>query len=286
MFMAQTSITHSAPTVIAYDYDVKKFIEFLHSRGIKTIANVKPQHVTDYLATCKAAGKSEASLRRYYMAIKSYCEFLYENDLVAKSITCKLKSPRVMEIMAKVPTQAEMEKMLELPSTGASLEAVRDRAILELLYSSGLRSAELIGLQLDDVNGSNVRVSCGKGGKTRVVPMTEQAQYWVERYVRTLRGIEPGYLFMTHIRPKLNPSFLERLVKHYAVLAGIPYVTPHTLRHACATHLLEQGADLRMIRDVLGHASVASTQRYTQVSSVQMNEMFHKFHPRKTPVGV
>ncbi len=283
--MAQTSVTHSVPTVIAYDYDVKKFIEFLHSRGIKTVANVRGPHVTDYLATCKAAGKSEASLRRYYMAIKSYCDFLHKNDLVAKSITCKLKSPRVREIMAKVPTQAEMEKMLELPDT-TQLEGIRDRAILELLYSSGLRSAELIGLQLDDVSGGNVRVNSGKGGKTRVVPMTDQASDWVQNYVYMVRGKEPGYLFVTSIRPKLNPSFLERLVKNYGTLAGIPYVTPHTLRHACATHLLEQGADLRMIRDVLGHASVSSTQRYTQVSSVQMGQMFHKFHPRKTQVEV
>lgn len=283
--MEETALSYSAATVAAYDYDVKKFIEFLLFRGIKTVAAVKPEHITAYLASRKVGGKSEASLRRYYMAIKSYCEFLYKNDLVAKSLTRTLKSPRVTEVMARVPTQAEMDRMLALPDT-TELEGIRDKAILELLYSSGLRCAELIALQMDDVSGGQVRVSCGKGGKTRVVPMTAEAQSWLQLYLEELRGASAGYLFVTNIRPKLNPSFVERLVKRYAILAGIPYATPHTLRHACATHLLEQGADLRMIRDVLGHATVASTQRYTQVSSVQMGEMFHKFHPRKVSACV
>lgn len=279
-FWNETSLTHDTSTVEGYDYDVKKFIEFLQFRNIKTTGKIQSIHITDYLASCKKNGKVEASVRRYYMSIRCYCRFLYRNGLVSKDLTYDIKAPKLKLVMPKIPTKQDIEMLLSMPDTTTN-DGLRDKAILELLYSSGLRASELIDLQIDDVQDTQIRVSCGKGGKTRVIPLTDEAKDWINEYIQQVRGIADGYLFVTSIRPKMNRALLARVVKLYAKRAKLPYVTPHTLRHSCATHLLEQGADLRLIQEVLGHASMSSTQRYTQLSSVKMDEMFHKFHPRK-----
>lgn len=279
-FIAQLSLSKSMGTVEAYRYDVAKFLEFIHAKGIKRVGAIKPAHIIQYLSECKAQGKSDASISRYYMSIRSYTRYLRRSKAIETDLTHDITAPRHSLKAPRIPSVDEVKRILEQPNTKTE-SGMRDRAILELLYSSGLRATELCSLELHHVNLASVTVSQGKRGKTRTVPITEEAFSWINRYVCEFRGEEPGPLFQTIMGKGLRRQLLSAIVGEYAKKAGIQGVTTHTLRHACATHLLDHGADLRLIQEVLGHSSIASTQRYTHLSSNKMREMFNQFHPRK-----
>lgn len=284
-FIAQIALSKSAPTVQAYSYDVKQFVAFVMDRAkIRKTGALKPKHIVDYLGECKRSGKSDASVNRYYMAIRSYCRYLRRGRLVAFDLTEDVTAPKRSMTVPRVPTKREVEAILEQPNT-VTESGLRDRAILELLYSSGLRASELCDLQLNHVGPRKVMVACGKRGKTRTVPMTDEAFEWVSRYIEKCRGSESGPLFLTVMGKAIRRQLLCAIVTGYAEQAGVDEVTPHTLRHACATHLLDEGADLRLIQEVLGHSTIASTQRYTHLSCSKMEEMFTHFHPRKRKEG-
>jgi site-specific recombinase XerD len=200
--------------------------------------------------------------------------YLRIRKIITEDLLLEVPTPRIQKKAPYVPTVSEIEAILAIPASR------RDKAILELLYSSGLRASELCDLDIRDTSGFQIMVRCGKGGKTRTVPLTQQAYNTMAEYIQE-RGTQPGPLFQTLMQKKLRRQLLSKIVTSYAKKAGIEGVTTHTLRHACATHLLDQGADLRLIQEVLGHSSIASTQRYTHLSSNKMQEMFNKFHPRK-----
>lgn len=278
-FINNLSLSKSLPTVEAYRYDVTRFLDYLCSKGVKRLSTVKNTHVIEYLGWCKASGKSDASINRYYQAIRSYARHLKRHRLTANDLTDDITPPRSSQKAPRVPTQAEVEKLLVEPRI-KSESGLRDRAILELLYSSGLRASELCDLTLEDFAGDQIRVKCGKRAKTRTIPITPEAAKWINEYIEKHRGREPGYLFVTKLGRQLRRQLLCAIVGDYARKIGLRGVTTHTLRHACATHLLDQGADLRLIQEVLGHSSIASTQRYTHLSSHKMQQMFQNFHPR------
>lgn len=278
-FLEQLSLSKSKPTVDAYKYDVERFLEYLAYKGIKKLALVKPDHIISYLGYCKQGGKSDASITRYYMAIRNYCRYLRKTGMVDRDLTEDITPPMNRPTAPYVPSMQEVARILEQPNTSTE-SGLRDRAILELLYSSGLRASELCDLELRDVGANQVLVSCGKRGKTRSVPMNGFANTWIAQYIQQYRGTQAGYLFLTKMRRQLRRQLLSVIVCTYAEKAGIKGVTTHTLRHACATHLLDKGADLRLIQEVLGHSSIASTQRYTHLSTNKIQEMFQHFHPR------
>jgi integrase/recombinase XerD len=279
-FIAQLSLSKSRPTVEAYRYDIAKFLEYLHENKMKRISSLKTAHIIDYLAHCKAAGKSDASVNRYYMALRSYCKFLRQSKSIESDLTQDVTAPRSKQKAPKIPTLEEMQQILNVPDVETHTGS-RDRAILELLYSSGLRASELCDLNIEDFKGDTIVVRCGKRSKTRSVPVTEQAVNAISAYIEKYRGKKHGPLFQTSTGKRLRREALSRSIGSYARKAGVDNVTAHTLRHACATHLLDQGADLRLIQEVLGHSSIAATQRYTHLSSRKMQEMFQAFHPRK-----
>lgn len=279
-FIAQLSLSKSTPTVDAYRYDVSRFLEFLNNKKVKRINGIKPTHIVDYLGYCKSIGKSESSINRYYMAIRSYCRFLRRSKAIDFDLTEDITPPRNNQKTPRVPTVEEVNRILEQPNLETE-SGTRDKAILELLYSSGLRASELCDLKLEDFKDNSVLVKCGKRSKARTVPVTIQAVVAINIYIDQHRGRAKGYLFQTVMQKKLRRQLLCAIVGDYAKKAGIEGVTTHTLRHACATHLLDAGADLRLIQEVLGHSSIASTQRYTHLSSNKMQEMFQQFHPRK-----
>ena len=283
-FIAELSLSKGGPTIEAYDYDVGKFLEYVTGeRAVKRVSSLKPLHVIDYLGKCKREGKSDASVNRYYMAMRSYCRFLRRWQFIDSDLTQDITPPRSHQNAPRVPTQEEVNRILQAPNITTE-SGLRDRAILELLYSSGLRASELCSLQLHHVTDGGVMVSCGKGGKTRTIPVTDTACMWISQYIAEYRGNEAGTLFQTKAGKTIRRQLLCALVGYYAKQAGVEGVTTHTMRHACATHLLDEGADLRLIQEVLGHSSIASTQRYTHLSSRKMEEMFKQFHPRKTNV--
>lgn len=280
-FVAQLSLSKSKTTVEAYQYDVRQFMGFLCECKVKRLSGLKSVHVVNYLGKCKEEGKSDSSINRYYMSIRSYCRFLRKSKLVEFDLTEDVTPPRNMQKAPRVPTVDEVQRILEQPNVETE-SGLRDRAILELLYSSGLRASELCALEVHHVGPTSVLVSCGKRSKTRTVPITTEAHRWIGAYVAQApkrREREP--LFQTVMGKALRRQLLCAIVMTYAKKAGVEDVTTHTMRHACATHLLDQGADLRLIQEVLGHSSIASTQRYTHLSSTKMQEMFQQFHPRR-----
>lgn len=278
-YLAELSLSRSKETVAAYTRDLNNWVNYLHDRRIKKTGALRPTHITEYLAGLHKLNRSESSLNRYYMCLKGFCKFLRKSKVLLDDLTECMTSPRVRQKAPIIPTRAEVLHMLEQPNIETD-SGLRDRAALELLYSSGLRASELCALSLHSVQSGSVTVSCGKRGKTRCVPMTDAASEWVSRYIETVRGTERGPLFLTYGCRPLRRQLLCKMVTNYARKAGLAEVSTHTLRHACATHLLDAGADLRLIQEVLGHSSIASTQRYTHLSSNKIQEMFKQFHPR------
>lgn len=283
-FAEQLSLSKSKVTVDAYKFDVARFLEYLIDKNIKKIGNIKPEHIVGYLGYCKSHGKSDSSINRYYMSIRAYCRFLRRNKEILYDLTQDITPPKNRQKAPRIPTIEEIEKILAQPNVDTE-SGLRDRAMLELLYSSGLRASELCDLEIKDAQDNQVLVRCGKRSKTRSVPITNEANYWIKRYIKEHRGSEAGYLFLTKMSKQIRRQLLCALVSDYAAKAGIEGVTTHTLRHACATHLLDEGADLRMIQEVLGHSSIASTQRYTHLTSNKIQSMFKQFHPRKKKVN-
>ncbi len=273
-YTAQISLSKSKQTVDAYTFDVVRFLEYLQSKGIKRITQIKGQMIVSYLGYQKSSGKSDATLNRYYMSIRSFFRFLRVTKAMQEDVFLEVHTPRFKQKAPYVPTVTEIAAILEIPTS------LRDKAILELLYSSGLRASELCDLDIRDTAGYTILVRCGKGSKTRTVPLTQGAYNTIAAYIQ-VRGTQPGPLFQTLMGKRLRRQLLSKIVTTYAKKAGIEGVTTHTLRHACATHLLDEGADLRLIQEVLGHSSIASTQRYTHLSSNKIQEMFQQFHPRK-----
>jgi len=273
-------LTKGQQTIEAYTRDVASFLDYAHGKGVKRIKQLTPEIINSYLGFAKRASKSESTIRRYYMSIRSFYRFLRRIKAIESDFIEGVQVPRHKIKAPRIPTKEEVARMLELPDTTHET-GVRDRAMLELLYSSGLRASELCDLELKDYVGRSVTVISGKGEKTRTVPLNEEARKWIGIYIRAYRGLDEGYLFITQVHKKgIGRRLLAEIVGRYAKKARLEGLTPHTLRHACATHLLDAGADLRLIQEVLGHSSITSTQRYTHLTSHKMQEKFQQFHPR------
>ena len=279
-YLQQLALSKSELTVRCYRGDLESFIEWLEkSHGLKRVDSLKTPHILGYLTGLRVMGKKEATIQRHHFSIGSFCRWLHKMKFAEEDPGLHVEVPRVQMKAPRVPTLDEIQ--LIIAQANVETEAgLRDRTILELLYSSGLRASELCALQVHHVVGNSVTISCGKRNKSRTIPLTQEAQEWVELYISRYRKNATGQLFVTVQGKKITASLLNVQVKKYAQLAGIEGVTTHTLRHACATHLLDNGADIRLIQEILGHASINSTQRYTHLSSGKMQEMFQQFHPR------
>lgn len=273
-------MTKGEQTIEAYTRDIASFLDYAHEKGVKRIKQLTPEIINAYLGLAKRASKSEATIRRYYMSIRSFYRFLRRIKAIDSDFIEGVQVPRHKIKAPRIPTKEEVGRMLDLPDTTQETGA-RDKAMLELIYSSGLRASELCDLEFKDYGGNCVTVISGKGEKTRTVPITEEARKWISLYIIGYRGTEEGFLFITQAHKKgINRRLLAEIVGRYAKKARLEGLTPHTLRHACATHLLDAGADLRLIQEILGHSSITSTQRYTHLTSHKMQEKFQQFHPR------
>lgn len=279
-FINEISLTKSRLTVESYTYDLVRFFEYLSDKSIRRIGSLKSSHIIGYLNYCREGGKSENSVKRYYMAIRAFSRFLHKSKKISTELTNDIPKPRIKSKAPYIPTTQEIDHLLGMPDT--STEAgTRDKAMLELLYSSGLRASELCNLQIEDLQEASIIIRNGKRDKTRTIPITDKAKQAIGEYIARYRGNQEGYLFLTTFLRQMRRQVLCGIITNYARKAGIRKITTHTLRHACATHLLNQGADLRLIQEVLGHSSIASTQRYTHLTSSHMQQMFNQFHPRR-----
>jgi integrase/recombinase XerD len=215
--------------------------------------------------------------------MKVFFRFLKREGVIANNPASYLESPKLWQALPAVLTEEEMENILTQPNCH-SAKGCRDRAILELLYSSGVRISELCGLKICDVDDEYIKVY-GKGGKERLVPIGQNALGAIDHYLLHYRcrydSDQEQHLFLTQRGSPIDRFAMWRMVKSYALKAGITKnISPHTFRHSFATHLLDHGADLRVIQELLGHSSINSTDRYTHVSRAQLQQAFQAFHPR------
>lgn len=271
-------------TIDAYRRDIHLFSLFLMESGVDAFEYVTIDSVTAFLNKLKKEGYASASICRALIAIKVLFRFLTRESLVPVNIAMYLQSPKLWQMIPDVLSSEEVELLLAQPNP-QTVEGARDRAIIEVLYGSGLRVSELCGLDLYSVGDRVVRV-VGKGNKERLVPVGEEAIKAVDHYLnyRSAEEIDlrQSPLFLSKSGKRIDRVFVWRMIKEYAEKSGIvKNISPHTLRHSFATHLLDHGADLRVIQEMLGHANIGSTDRYTHISCNHLQKTFQQFHPRQ-----
>ena len=278
----------SEQTISAYTHDVQRYVEYLYaSRQIATLEHVRDSDIVTFLQWLKELGLSQRSCARYTSAIRQFHRFALSNDLCAHDPTELIETPTFEHYLPQVLSVEEVESLLEsVPTT--TPQGIRDRAVLEVLYGCGLRVSELCKLRSDDIDydAGIVRVH-GKGSKERLIPIGQVALEWIDRYCRDayplLRSSKyvPAALFLSNRGRSLNRMAVWLIVQAAARAANIRlHITPHTLRHCFATHMVEAGADLRAVQEMLGHADISTTQIYTHLDRLYLREVHRRFHPR------
>lgn len=276
----------SPHTVAAYRNDLGQLLEFA---GGAEWAGVSPRLLSDYVIALQERGYSNTTVARKIASVKSFFNFLLEEGEVKEDPTENLSSPRTGRSLPKPLSEEDVQRLLEEPFKSDSPEGLRDGAMMELLYASGLRVSEMINLNVRDVNVDEQYLRCmGKGSKERVVPLYDRVVNVVQHYVTNGRPefLDPDNrnepaLFLNRHGDRLTRQGFWLILKSHAVNAGIVQtITPHTLRHSFATHLLAGGASLRNVQEFLGHASIATTQIYTHITSERIMEEYDRAHPR------
>ncbi len=273
-------------TLSAYQHDLSKLITFLEGEGRTGPETIRPQDLREFVYGLKDAGLAPSSIRRAISSVRGYFAFLLEEGILEADPSERLEAPRAGRALPDVLSVEEVVRMLETPDQGHPLYW-RDRSILEVLYATGVRVSELVELRVADVDleGGYCTVF-GKGSKERMVPLGGPARRSLERYLREVRphldgGQGRGMVFLNQRGRPLTRMTVWNLVKRAATEAGITRkVSPHTLRHTFATHLLEGGADLAAVQELLGHADISTTQIYTHVDREYLREVHRSFHPR------
>lgn len=288
----------SAHTVRAYDGDLSQFITFMSGEYRRPRPELVPSDITrpmirGFLAELFRLGESRASAARKLAAIRTFLRYLKREGLIESDPGLLVATPKREEHIPRHLEVDEMARLLETPDTTGALGR-RDRAILELLYASGLRLSELVGLDLEDVNlGSRLVRVMGKGRKERLVPFNQSATSAIRAWLpdrdalrkdlpRTAsRRVHEDPLFVNYRGTRLSSRHVHRLVRHHVASCSMRFgISPHAIRHSFATHLLEAGADLRVIQELLGHVRLSTTQRYTHVNAAQLMEVYRRAHPR------
>lgn len=306
--MLTVELRASAHTLRAYRRELEGFAAWMGTAGPElSVEHIEHTHIRAYLGALYERGLSKASAARALAAIRSWFKWLAQAGHVEQNVASLVATPKLPKHLPRVPSIEEMNRVVDSVSDDAASWPARDRAILELLYGCGIRNAELVGLNLEDIHWANDAILVrGKGQKQRYVPLGDAAAetlrtYLAERSARLaaagaqngrgtqalflnlhLRGLaRPGGLAGTSSGARLTTRSVGRIVKRIAILRGLPGdVHPHTLRHAFGTHLLEEGADLRAIQELLGHERLSTTQRYTQLTTTQLIEVYDRTHPR------
>jgi len=273
-------------TLESYERDLRAYLQFLRQRGVNDIAQTDRTSVVLYLQALQDKGRATATISRAVASLRAFYAFLTREHMIALDPTAHLDTPRLERRLPRVLTAAEVERLLASPNPGTRA-GLRDRAMLELLYATGIRVSELVSLKVTDVNLSASFLQCyGKGSKERIVPLGRLARDAVAEYLlraRTAmaRDSQETSLFVNHLGDRLTRQGFWKIIKKYALMASITsHLTPHTLRHSFATHLLDNGADLRAVQEMLGHADISTTQIYTHVSRTRLQDAYASSHPR------
>ena len=278
---------HSRHTIAAYRNDLAQFLNYMAGEAVSSWQDVDRPHILNYILYLKEREYAPSTVARKIAAVKSFFHFLVADGVLQDDPTVAVDSPPVEKPLPHPLSPEEMARLLAEPAKSSTPKALRDWAMFELMYATGMRASEVIGLEVEAVDLEAGTVRClGKGNKERILPLYERAQEALKAYLenarpRLLRGRDETALFVNHRGRPLTRQGLWLIVKEYAAAAGIERpVTPHTFRHSFATHMLDGGAGLREVQQLLGHSNISSTQVYTKVSTRLKREAYDRAHPR------
>lgn len=278
----------SVNTLASYRRDLESYVNFLqNAEGMANFNHIERTTILRHLEQLRVQGKTSRTIARHISSIRSFHQFLLREKRAESDPTVHLEMPTIEQKLPNILSIEEIEALLTAPNRSKP-QGIRDLAMLELLYGSGMRISELIALDLADIHLTMgfVRVF-GKGGKERIIPLGKSALSTISTYLNNARGQLQGKypktdaFFINQRGKRLTRQGCWKLMKEHALKAGIQHeLTPHTLRHSFATHLVENGADLRAVQEMLGHADISTTQIYTHISKTRLSEVYKQFHPR------
>jgi integrase/recombinase XerD len=274
----------SQNTLTAYRSDLGKLANFAKVSG-KDIAALQPDDLAMFLRALREQGLDPKSIARALVAVRGFFKFLLQDGLLTVDPSSNLEAPKSWQSLPRFLADEEVERLLDAPDTSTHL-GVRDKAMLEVLYATGLRVSELVGLAVSNLNLDPGFITVfGKGGKERAVPVGANAVEWLRKYTANrarllARDNTTTALFLTEAGQAFTRQAFWKLIVAYGERAGIGHITPHLMRHSFATHLLENGADLRSVQMMLGHSDISTTQIYTHITNERLREIYLKFHPR------
>lgn len=276
----------SKNTTSSYGTDLAHFLSYLESRGVNGIDRIKRQDIMNYMLHLKEKGISSNSISRALIAIKMFYKFLVREHLAKDDVAGVLESPKLIRPLPNVLAAGEVDKLLTAPDIRDWM-GIRDKAALELMYATGMRVSEMVEITIEGLNLDVGFIKCrGKGDKERIVPIGRSAKEAISRYMdkvrpRLLKSRQDKHLFLSRLGRKISRQSFWKMIKKYARVSRIKKeITPHTLRHSFATHLLERGADLRVVQEMLGHADISTTQIYTHINKDRLKLVHKQFHPR------
>lgn len=276
----------SKNTVLSYRRDLIAYIKFIDSVAKKSLQASDRDTIRDFMFHEKDKGLSAASIVRNLTALRMFYRFLTRERLIKTDVSTYIDTPRLWKKIPDILDLSEVERLIEAPDISTD-QGIRDKAILELLYATGMRVSEISNVKLNDINADVGFLRClGKGRKERIIPLGKKAIAAIARYVEKARGkqsvkFQSPELFLNRSGKKISRISLWKLVKAYAKKARIKKsMKPHILRHSFATHLLERGADLRSVQEMLGHADISTTQIYTHINRDRLKSIHKSFHPR------
>jgi len=276
----------SRNTLEAYEMDLISFVTFLESISIKTLNDVSRDDVLQYMLSERERGMKDTTISRRLVSIRLFFSYLAKNKIIANNITDIMDFPKIAHVLPDFLTLEEVDNLLNAVS-GEDIYSLRDKAIFEIIYSTGLRVSELTNLKAENILSEELCIRCiGKGGKERIIPYGETARGILQVYMDKARPklqteASKSFIFLTRTGGPMSRQRIWQLIKKYAIQAGInKKISPHTLRHSFASHLLSQGGDLRVIQEMLGHADIATTQIYTHVDTNKFKSAHSAFHIR------
>jgi integrase/recombinase XerD len=271
-------------TKISYQNDLNQYYMFLNNKKIDNIKNIKRKDISDYISYLKSNNMNASSIARKIVSIKNFHKYLMREKITNENPTESIDSPKIKKHLPKVLNIEEVNKLLDItPKTAFDY---RNKAMLELLYATGLRVSELINIRGNDINLEMGIIRCiGKGNKERIIPLGDIAIKWIKKYIdeyrhSLLKGYMSDYVFLNNHGKKMTRQGFFKILRIIAKEKGIKKeFSPHTLRHSFATHLLEYGADLRSIQEMLGHSDISTTQIYTHIANETKRKNYDEFHP-------
>lgn len=275
----------SQNTVSSYMYDLNKFIEFSKIKDIEGIKNINSKKIEDYIDSLSKASLSASTISRHIAALKSFFQFLLEYGIIIDSPITHLTPPKIKRAIPEILTLDEIENLLSQPSDSDFI-GIRDKTMLEILYASGIKVTELVLLKVSDVNLTLGYIKCRSSGKERIIPIGGQAKQAIDNYLKNARNIminskDEQYLFVNCNGKQMSRQGFWKILKKYSLKANINKdITPNVLRHSFAAHLVENGADLNSVKEMMGHTSVSTTSIYATMSKSKLENVYKKAHPR------